>query len=241
MKDEDKIIGKIDRYLKGKLDEDEKIAFQSELNSDEELRKHLQFVVDVSKGVQLSTARQWKQMLNQKETKGNRSGNNRYIAYFTGIAAGILLIIALVFLFTPRDKQYEELFAAHFTPYPNIVSPVQRSEDTTRSAWTLYEQGMYEQAAEYFKMETAGDPGNVSYQFYAGISLLASDKPSQAIDLLQKVEKADTTKFNVQAEWYLGLAYLKSGKINKARSTFKELAAAGNEYAARANQILDEL
>ena len=48
--------------------------------------------------------------------------------------------------------------------------------------------------------------------------------------------------YATEIKWYLGLAYLKAGKLDKARSMFKEVASAGSDvYSGQAQEIVDKI
>lgn len=48
--------------------------------------------------------------------------------------------------------------------------------------------------------------------------------------------------YATEIKWYLGLAYLKAGKLDSAKSMFKEVEDAGNEaYSGPAKEIVDKI
>ncbi len=50
------------------------------------------------------------------------------------------------------------------------------------------------------------------------------------------------SSYATEIKWYLGLAYLKAGKLDKARSMFKEVASAGSDvYSGQAQEIVDKI
>ena len=67
------------------------------------------------------------------------------------------------------------------------------------------------------------------------------------IDQLNAANKAigsnkTYASYATEIKWYLGLAYLKAGKLDKARSMFKEVAGAGSDvYSSQAQEIVDKL
>lgn len=74
-----------------------------------------------------------------------------------------------------------------------------------------------------------------------------TDDMTGVIDQLNAANKAigsnkTYASYATEIKWYLGLAYLKAGKLDKARSMFKEVAGAGSDiYSSQAQEIVDKL
>lgn len=74
-----------------------------------------------------------------------------------------------------------------------------------------------------------------------------TDDMTGVIDQLNAANKAigsnkTYASYATEIKWYLGLAYLKAGKLDKARSMFKEVASAGSDiYSSQAQEIVDKL
>ncbi len=123
----------------------------------------------------------------------------------------VLLIGALVFR-AEKARSSEELFAAYFDSYPNVVHPLTRSgeeqPDVYDRGFSAYEAHSYEDAADLFS-EVEG----FKYPVYLAISHLGSEPPraEKALKLLKKLElQTDIT------HWYAALAYLELNRLDAA-------------------------
>ncbi len=133
-----------------------------------------------------------------------------------GMAATLLLLMGL-FWWNTQSVNSDELFAQHFKPYPNIITPIVKSQTPSVTEYELafqkYEQGKYQDAIPLLeKIET--EEG----KFYLAISHLGNEQEERAISILDELTKESSDRFHEASQWYLALAYLKSDQPKEANN-----------------------
>ncbi|MEM6297960.1 MAG: hypothetical protein AAF740_04635, partial [Bacteroidota bacterium] len=127
-------------------------------------------------------------------------------------ASFVILLMGTLIFRAEKARSSEELFAAYFDPYPNVVHPLTRSgegqPDVYDRGFSAYETSNYEDAADLFA-EVEG----FKYPIYLAISYLGSEPPraEKALKLLKKLDlQTDIT------HWYSALAYLELNELDAA-------------------------
>jgi TolA-binding protein len=155
------------------------------------------------------------------------------------LIAGFVLIKTLI----PSDNP-EKLFASYYKPF-NIESPVTREynsdfSDQYAEAINMYKQGKYDLAAPLFNALVQKDTSNITASFYLGITQLELRNYEQAITQLSK-SISKPQEFTKEAQWYLGLSYLKTGEKTKAIPYFEILSESEGFYQDQAKKLLRRL
>ena len=157
-------------------------------------------------------------------------------------AAAVVFMGILPFLFQfTTSSPNQQLFREHFEMYPNTLD-ITRNIDTGSifsHAMANYGAGKYEIAAAQLNDLLSVSPDSHMAHFYLGNIRLKTNQPKVAIDHLNAA--ANSEDLSDRATWYLGLAYLQMGKLDKAQSIFNELANSTNEYQNNSIKIIDEL
>ncbi|MCX6256219.1 MAG: tetratricopeptide repeat protein [Bacteroidia bacterium] len=176
-----------------------------------------------------------------KDGKGlKRSLMVRYISLSAAAVIGVLIILRTLL----PSSDPEKLYNSYYIPF-NVLSPVTRSVTTNEpesysSAVEKYKSGNYQTAAIGFSDAILKDTSVIAPRFFKGISELAMGNYDQAVNLLGTVA-GRSGEYRKEAEWYLGLAYLKTGDKEKAAKCFEKLAQSPGFYSERAAKILRRL
>lgn len=197
------------------------IRFQG-MTDDLQYLKNLESTLDTSKIVPLHapSSRKW---------------------YFAA-AAAVALIVVLAKVFITPSPSSEELFQAYYKPYPNLFEPTVRGEVkvTKRTeAFQAYEQGEYQKAAAMFStlLKEKEEPGVLLLLGNCNLILGNVEEAKQNFTTLN----SDFDELDIQAKWFLGLCYLKSGDVEKARTMLTELGQTEISYADKAKELLEKL
>jgi len=86
----------------------------------------------------------------------------------------------------------------------------------------LYDAGQPNQAMAAFGQGRATDPGHPVLAFDVGVSLLALNKPDQAIEELRKALRTDDPQLKARTFYNLGNAYLQKNELPKAVESYRE-------------------
>ncbi len=166
--------------------------------------------------------------------------------YKLGIAASIVLLLAawIVFLPASRTATPDELFRAHFDTYENLNGKTRSTEvlDDRAKAYEAYDLGNYALAIKLFDQVLQNSDNPLMDQFYYGNAALASGDTQSAIEAFTIVERAGTG-LAMESKWYLGLSYLKSKDIERAKKCLTEVQNSGKDpnRASAAEDILNQL
>ena len=161
-----------------------------------------------------------------------------------GIAA--LLIITgfvLVYVFILRQSDGTSMFAEHYEPYPDMINLKDRAEQdsgTVEAIMAKYKSGYYEDALSSMNNYLARHPANQKIRFYRGVVNLELDQDKDAIDDFEKVVLGDD-QLDVQATWYLALAYLRLEQTDRAGIYLAELIQNNTRYDRSAQNMIDRL
>lgn len=141
------------------------------------------------------------------------------------------------------------IYARHFT----IDKPPAQIPDELIIAFSSLTAKNYTDAADAFKAarptgEVRGGETDLALLFYidyySAQCAMEMNKTSEAISKLQQALKESPDNFSkAKAHWYLALAYLKNGDIEKAKQILNALSAKSKakEYQAQSIELLKEL
>lgn len=221
----------IDKYLRHELSKMEQNTFQNLMRQaafaeEVDFRRQL---VGASRDLGRSSLTQLFEEADQEldeeaeaATISIRSSRNRWYRW-AGVAAAILLLS--VFLLWPSPPSNQELFAAHYSAFPNLIAPGDRSGDAQETldlALKAYESADFAEAIRLF--EDISDK-NQNEVLYYGLSLLMDGKNQEAIQHIQIVATDSSARYQAAAQWYLALAYLKTDDQEASQSLLQEIVS----------------
>jgi tetratricopeptide (TPR) repeat protein len=226
-----------DAYISDNLNADERQSFEERINNDAKFKSEFdafkQFELDIVDSevtafkAQLS---KWDEALPE-----NLPSKGRIIPFnMIGIAATFVVILVASLLYFTQASNPQDLVAANFTPYDNILTVRGEKEDLD-DALVHYEAQEYEAAIEIFEQY----PNNVNAQFYIGESHLALKKYEAAIPHFKAVLKLDGL-FNEVAEYHLALAYFGNDNSLDGKEMLMGIDET-SDYFKPAQAILEDL
>jgi TolA-binding protein len=173
-------------------------------------------------------------------TGSKRSSLVRYISLSAAAAIALFVLIRILLPASDPDK----IYSSFYEPF-NVISPVTRSfpaieADDYSAAVEKYKLGDYQAAASEFSNAILKDNSAITPRFFMGITHLELGNYDQAVNLLSNIIDR-SGEYDKEAEWYLGLAYLKTGEKDKASACFELLAKTPGFYHERADKILRRL
>jgi tetratricopeptide (TPR) repeat protein len=259
----------IDKYLDGKLNQEEKSAFEQKLHTETALAEQVALQKKIIAGIKSTSRANLFQMLQEEDAKmpayqpevetenetenivANKteaktitlnSASNRQMYYWA--AAVILLLLVPVFFFLEKTNSSNDIFASYFSPYPNQEVTTGDSSTLPAQAMQHYGNRNYANALHIFEkmMGTDTDLAEAEVQFYKGNSHLALEHPKDAITCFEAVLALAPNKYTEEAEWYLALSYVKINEEKKAEVLLKKVAADDEHpYKKDAQDLLKKL
>lgn len=177
-------------------------------------------------------------------TRGRRHKtlSRTLIRYILPAAAVISVFIGLRILLPATNP--DRLFNLYYEPL-KAVSPITRTIEPDQQvsyiqAIEKFNAGDYHGAAIGFSDAIRKDNTDITPRFFLGITQLALENYDHSINLLSEVAHYHGI-YNKESQWYLGLAYLKTGDTEKALACFEPLANTPGFYQAGAEKIVRRL
>ncbi|MGF1584159.1 MAG: tol-pal system YbgF family protein [Bacteroidales bacterium] len=248
--------GFVERYLSKKMEQDELTWFKEEMEVNPSLADEVQMQKDIGKAILNEETLDFRAQINslfEKEenevhiTKA-KARKTFTIPHMVRVAVASLAAFVLlgsgIYLFTFRTIPADKLFEMYYQPYDglmNVRSGNTQINDVLVKAMQKYEDKEFESALLLFETVLANDSENITSRFYSGISYLETERFTVAEKSFEGVIDHDDNLFIEQAEWYLGLCYLKTGEQEMAKSMFAVIAKNDGFYSKSANRILRNL
>jgi hypothetical protein len=169
----------------------------------------------------------------------------RPVVWYAAAAAATLIIgSAAFFAIQSGGDSPDRLYAEYKIPYE--IGGVQRSgsnttEDLYMTALALFEQKDYKACIANFDKLIAQGNVKPSVYYYKGLALLETDNAREAIKNLKIIAGNNQSELQQEAEWFLGLAYLKAEDVVNAKIQFAHIEKLYKYYKVKAREILDKL
>lgn len=242
----------IEKYLAEEMQGEELEKFETQLQTDGELKEELSLHRQVAETLRGEKIHQLRSVLNnvdenweapsKKESAKVVQFNFRRILT---IAAAVSLLIVAYQWFSNSDLSSEELYAANFETYPMLLNQRSVDENTAdliiyNNAITFYSKGQNQEALAAFEELIQAQPENITYQFYQANLLLSEDKSREAIPIFQKILAGDYPLFEEQTRWYLALAFLENDEKENAKALLEKIKP-GQFHKKEASNILNQL
>jgi tetratricopeptide (TPR) repeat protein len=157
--------------------------------------------------------------------------------------AAMIAVIAIisVVLFTKQYDSVDSIYSLNYSkPGAGLLAMRSGNENTIETTWQSalvnYDQNNFAEAGlkiSNLLSDTAFTHISAAH-FILGICYLNLNKPDSAAFQFQKV--STESSFAGDAQWYLGLSYLKAGNTEKAAGIFKSLKSSDSEQLRKASR-----
>ena len=233
----------IEEYLNHKLSAEELKSFEEKLKADEEFAKEVEEHAMLFNAFDEMQAQELLLRFGniEQELEGGKEKQFGFPIYLRWAAAVAVLAVVSLVVYLNTTNSNKDLFLAYYAPYPNVESPVSRSEAEGNAVWQLYENGDYKTAYQQFEQALVVNEADLASRFYFGICALELNRLKVAEEAFVIVAADKNGTYAEQAEWYLALSYLKDGKRKKAELSLEKIIAAESSYGEKAKALLEEL
>jgi Tfp pilus assembly protein PilF len=236
-------ISYIEDYFNHRLTEEDRKQFEERLKSDEPFAKEVKEHALLINALDETKADKLLLRFNELEDELNKVKSKKFnLSVYVRWAASIALIAVLSFLvYLSNNHAKEDLFLAYYTAYPNVESPVSRSEANQQDVWLFYEQGNFAEASKLFNRNITKNKEDLTSWFYLGICELEQNKIREAENALKNVIAQKDSKYFEQATWYMALCYLKAQEKDKTKRELERIINTNSSYSAQAKELLKRL
>ena len=234
----------LEAYLSGEMSESERIAAQAKIKENPEIQAQLSDLEDMYTVLKVHNRNLLKKTLQKadQETKSRTAAPKQvFMKYAIGIAASIILLF-VAYWFLQSSSSPQELFAAHFEPYPNYeIVRGEENQNSFSKAMYAYDQNDYRNAISLMESLLEKESKQEDLLLYLGVAYLANQQTQSAIQTLQELHQLPSQKYEAQSNWYLAMAYLQSGNAEQAKIYLKKLIEESSTYQEKAQKILKQL
>ena len=241
----------IDKYLLSRLDSVEEKHF-AQRQRDTDFKKELHWRKEmrlVFKKKGRADMKSRLQALEKEKNNNTRIDEKKPTSFlrvvgrnWLSLAAGMALVLSSVWWLNNQTSNPNDLFAAHYEPYPNIIAPIVKSETSATDydlAFQRYEQGQYGEALQLLEQLPTTDE---AVNFYQGLTLIAQQDWERASAVLIPISENDQHRFSLPAQWYLALTYLQLGVTEKTKSLLTQISTiAKHPFQKKATILLENL
>jgi len=228
MSTEKDIFEWIEQYLDQELDQQAMQAFQQRLDADPAFAKQYQEQAALRQLSRITAREHLKaQLLAGQEVLPsiNQPLVNKLSLYRWAAAIALLLVAGLALWFLLQAPTPEDLYAEYLGK-PQIHPPNEhlgQQETSWDQAVQAFEAGAYQQALSH--LDTIAQTG--PYQDYAMLAMakiyLLDDRPRQAIQMLQNISGQSEVSLQLEAQWYLALAYLRTRELRQSQVALERI------------------
>ena len=212
---------RIDNYILGKMSSDEVLAFERNMEQNDDLRKEVDLHRDIVRAIRLKAA---KEHLQKTEQKIKAEEHHRKIFTFTryiSIGAVAACLIVGVFLHYDTASNYRQYGLNNIQI--EISSSRGGTDYSTRAAIEI-NNGNYDSAL-------------VIIEEGESVTFICEDSNPE----LQEQARLEYDAEQDALQWYKAVTYMRMGKYIKAKRLLKEIAASDSFYKNDAQKVLDEL
>ena len=230
---DDRYIELIDDYLDGILSQEKTEKLQAELKENQELRELLDLIQVTRESIRLSGQKELVQKIHgefindsHKERNKGKVVNLKLSPWWLGIAASLTLLILFGNFW--YKTQTTALFEDNYIAY-NL--PTMRSAgDMENKVTTLYKNGDYNEIIGIVDLNSE----DTELLFLSGMSHFQMENYEESAQFLKKVQQLnenrtfETAFFQDEADYYLFLAYLKTGNLSEADQYLSRITSQSN-------------
>lgn len=230
----------IEKYLNNNLDAKEEEQFKLRLQTDTEFQSKVEEIKTILTGIETQALKEQLNLFHEdfeKDTVNTKIKNPKVHAlnWKRLLVAAVIIIAAGSFWFLTGNTN-ERLYAKYFSPDPGLPTTMSNSDNYEfYEAMVTYKQGDYHTAITKWEALQRSKPNNDTLNYFIGVAYLANENETNAILYLEKVIKNPEFVFVNDANFYLGLAYLKTKNIEKAKARLQ------NSTGDNSKALLSEL
>ncbi len=237
------MIDDIFKYVEGSMSEEEKQAFEMELESNEELRKEYKLNQSLDnfliKQVELEEIKSHVALaFDEVSSEKNIRTRTLYVKW-SSIAASLIITIMITASVVRQSAFF--IYKQNFELY----APAKITRGSENNEKLIYLTGLYvkqqfqEVVSTYNKLPhaVAMDP-TVSIMY--GCALMELESFDKAILTFDRIDASKSSLMKADLQWYKGLCYIKLKEFEEAKNTFSPLLD-NKKYSERARKIVAKL
>ncbi len=237
-----------ERYINGEMSDAERVWFEKELEGNKALRDEVELrratdrVIGDSREMRLMSAMNQAEISYFSDRKRALPLRRAFVQRSVAVALVIFLVAGSVWL-PNRKLSPETLFERYYFLPPTAEQSVARSVEAGQDhlfsrAVESYNRGEYDEALNYLLQYRSNHQVTPGIEMMIGNSYMEMQEFTKAGSTYVSVIDHGNNLYLEDANFMLGLCYLKTDEIGKAISQFVEIAASESRYRGDASAIL---
>ena len=238
----------IERYLANEMGPDEKTWFEKELDGNETLTRELILRKKAESIIKSSDIMDLRSKLHSIEkTRASKEVSHKivrrqtfsYAAAFTGV-----LLIGSIAFYSSRDLSKEAIYKKYYNGYESVSA----TRSAAPAVTTLYSEAIgfynnkeYQKAAQALEELLKSDQTNIEFRFQLANSYMGAQQYPEAGNSYLKVIGDNNNLFIEDAQWYLGICYIMTDEVEKAKNQFRIISQSEGRYQNDAKKILRKI
>ncbi|MGM0497478.1 MAG: tetratricopeptide repeat protein [Bacteroidota bacterium] len=241
-----KMNNEISKYLNGEMDAESEKMFEQKLHNDKNLRNEFELQKEIQNAIGEEDIMELREKLEEYEPSA-RPGKKFRLKWPDVLAAAgfvtLLIGIGMLWIYYSQITNTDELYARYFEPYPSIYSQRSVDEDSKhgilkKEAFLAYEKENWDKAKNHFDELFLLQPENAEIAFYTGILELKLNNTHKAIKRFRILLEKDDPLLEDQTIWYIALAHLKEGNVDKSVEYLKKIVKDDMANKEKASKLL---
>ncbi|MFV0565157.1 MAG: tetratricopeptide repeat protein [Flavobacteriaceae bacterium] len=214
-------IETVERYINGSMSQQELNGLNQKLEADHELKMAFHDIKTLLLGIETQAL---KEELDQYHktiplSEKQLSTKNSRFTKLSKIAIASVIVLAIGSLWLFGKPTHEKLYAKYFKIDPGLPTTMGNTDNYEfYNAMVYYKHGDYDDALLKWKELSKNKPYNDTLNYFIGVTFMAKKNTEEAISYLeQTINSKNHFVLKSEAHYYLGLAYLKEGKIEQSK------------------------
>jgi len=251
-------ISRIQKYLDGKMSENELKEFREDLQKDPELVQELDLYRSLDRTVASRDEERFRKKLSQvyaefkelpaeKTEKAPPSARKLNKKWLVAVSATLISTLSLLFYFVAVKKESNQaIFEKYMVTYSTnltLRSHAQFEAGKKRLEYgiQLYTRGNYSDASQQFKMVLSEDSENQDARFYNGLCYMYLNEFQSAITSFEYILTQPYSFVHENAKFYLALCYVRINNNETAKALLQEIISDNSSHSDIAQKVLEKL
>nr|WP_321232833.1 tetratricopeptide repeat protein [uncultured Psychroserpens sp.] len=214
------LLETIERYYNDTMSKQERSDFELKLDENPEFKTQVEDIKTLIFGIENQSLKEQLDVFHEDILEPHFESSSAS-GFFTlrKLAAAVVILLAVTSFWWFSTPQNEKLYSEYFTPDPGLPTVMSSNSNFEfYDAMVNYKQGDYKDAIK--KWESIHHKGD-TLNYFLGVAYLADKNEKKAIRFLKKATQNSEFALSSEAYYYLGLAQLKKGNVEDAKTSLK--------------------
>ncbi len=218
------LLENVERYYNDTMLIEERTAFENKLINDTEFKSQVEDIKTLLLGIETQSLKEQLDEFHKDIplTISKHTFPETKVLQLIKYAVAAVIVIGLGSYWFLGQPSNEKLYAKYFVADPGLPTTMGANDNFEfYDAMVNYKHGDYKLAITKWTKHQQKKPDNDTINYFLGVAQLADNNERKAIPFLKNTTNYPESIFLNEAYFYLGLAYLKTNNLAKAKESFK--------------------